>query len=741
MRKTFTAFLTIIACFVSAQKIDRKVVVTRNNPVVTQFDALNSLSVGNGHFAVTVDVTGLQSFPKECENGVPLCAMSDWGWHSFPNTKGLKPEDTQKTMNLGHGHEEVYAVEYKTEGKNKDATEYFRVNPHRLNLGNVGFVFTDGGRELPVTAVKDINQTLNLYDGNIVSNYTVKGDEYKVITATAPYYPEMVFNVKTKAFKKGNAYICLTLPYVTGKHADAASDWGNADKHQSEVLVKAQNSVAVRHTIDDTYYYVILSWTGKASFEKISEHRYALIPKSDDVTICVDYQRDDDVHLLKGVSPHLKTAFADIKGFWNKWWNEGAIVDFSECTDARAKELERRVVLSQYLTFINCANDTPPQETGLTYNSWFGRPHLEMTWWHMVDFSLWNRPEVMEKILEWYDNKAYPYAKQIAQRQHFKGIRWMKMTDPWVGESPSNVGSFLTWQQPHYIYMAEEMYRHNPSAATVAKYAKYVEETAEFMADFALSCATGNGPIRLYGQTAMQESMSKDFSYCHPFEQAYWVYGLTTAQTWRERQGLPRHAEWDDIIKRMASLPEHDGIYTAGMPTQPFLATDTTQAAAFDPFNYGGDTGKKQLSEGEFYLKCRSDHPAVLGACGMLPNYGLYDRAEMQRTLSWVMDNWNWDTTWGWDYGMTAMCAARLGDGENAVKALLIDKGKNTYLVSGHNYQEPKRLRLYLPGNGALLDAVAMMCAGWDGCPDIKNPGFPRNGKWNVKWEGLKKMQ
>jgi hypothetical protein len=34
-----------------------------------------------------------------------------------------------------------------------------------------------------------------------------------------------------------------------------------------------------------------------------------------------------------------------------------------------------------------------------------------------------------------------------------------------------------------------------------------------------------------------------------------------------------------------------------------------------------------------------------------------------------------------------------------------------------------------------------MMCAGWDGCPNIKNPGFPQNGKWNVKWEGLNKMQ
>ena len=148
-----------------------------------------------------------------------------------------------------------------------------------------------------------------------------------------------------------------------------------------------------------------------------------------------------------------------------------------------------------------------------------------------------------------------------------------------------------------------------------------------------------------------------------------------------------------------------------------------------------------KVTEEEFKLKCRSDHPAVLGACGLLPDCGLYDRAMMQRTLDWVMQNWNWDTTWGWDYGMTAMCAARLGDGENAVKALLIDKGKNTYLVSGHNYQEPKRLRLYLPGNGALLDAVAMMCAGWDGCPDVKNPGFPQDGKWNVKWEGLRKMQ
>ena len=109
----------------------------------------------------------------------------------------------------------------------------------------------------------------------------------------------------------------------------------------------------------------------------------------------------------------------------------------------------------------------------------------------------------------------------------------------------------------------------------------------------------------------------------------------------------------------------------------------------------------------------------------------------MKRTLDWVMANWNWQTTWGWEYGMIAMCAARLGDPETALKALFIDTQKNTYLPNGHNNQDG-RLRIYLPGNGGLLTAVAMMAAGWDGCPPQRNPGFPSD--WDVRWEGLLPM-
>ena len=87
---------------------------------------------------------------------------------------------------------------------------------------------------------------------------------------------------------------------------------------------------------------------------------------------------------------------------------------------------------------------------------------------------------------------------------------------------------------------------------------------------------------------------------------------------------------------------------------------------------------------------------------------------------------------------MTAMTAARLGMPQKAVDALFMDVRTNTYLKNGHNYQEG-RLPIYLPGNGGLLTAVAMMCAGWDGSSGDA-PGFPKDGNWNVKWERLEKM-
>ena len=725
------AMLCMLTPMLASAAIDRQAVVSRNNPVITKADTLASLSVGNGHFATTVDVTGLQSYPLDYKNGVPLCAMSDWGWHQYPNSKNLKPSESEKSFDFGHGHKEIYAVEYKKkeDGRHKEATEFLRVNPHRLNLGAIGLYLTDEkGKQISLYQLTDIRQEQKLFDGEILSSFVANRKKVEVTTGVHPSKDALYARIKSELLADKRATLRLRFPYPTGKHADDASDWTKPERHRSEIISQTDNHTIIKRTLDATTYYVLLQWEGKADIKKLASHDFELSSPDNTLAIAVEYL--PGLPSISG-SPRFSYDLYHIAAtnFWRSWWNSGAIVDFSSCTDPRAKELERRVVLSQYLTQINCANNMPPQESGLTYNTWFGRPHLEMTWWHVVDFALWNRPEVVAQILKWYNDIAYPVARKIAERQGFKGIRWMKMTDPWAGEAPSNTGSFLIWQQPHYIYLAEEMYRANPSAETLREYGEQVEATAEFMADFVTFDVAQKRYI-LKGATAMQECMTKDISYNQPFELAYWSYGLSVAQKWRERQGKARVALWDDIIKNLSPLPEAGDIYTAGI-----AIGAAKNHEAFDPF----DAPAKKVET--FADKCRNDHPAVLGACGLLPYTSLYNMEKMKTTLDWVMKNWNWQTTWGWDYGMIAMTAARLGDPETALKALLIDTQKNTYLPSGHNFQTPDRLRIYLPGNGALLTAIAMMCAGWDGCDDKGNPGFPKNGKWDVKWEGLKRMQ
>ena len=111
-----------------------------------------------------------------------------------------------------------------------------------------------------------------------------------------------------------------------------------------------------------------------------------------------------------------------------------------------------------------------------------------------------------------------------------------------------------------------------------------------------------------------------------------------------------------------------------------------------------------------------TDHPSVVAMFGVLPGAGV-DREVMARTVDWIQAHWDWPSTWGWDYPMVAMTAARLGRPGMAVDALLMDTPKNVYRANGHNHQRPG-LTIYLPGNGGLLYAAAMMAAGWDGAPD-----------------------
>lgn len=695
MRKLFVSICLLFALGVNAQSIDRQAVVERNNPHVTQMDSLSSLSVGNGGFAMTVDGTGLQSFPERYSKGVPLGTMSDWGWHSFKNPENYKEQESWKYYDFGRGRKEPYATQVKDNKRAKAAGDWYRVNPHRLHLGTLGLSLGTDPK-----AVTGINQTLDMWTGEISSKFSYKGKKYSVQTVCDP----ALDMIGTHIVSDGKIAVDLRFPYPTGGHCDDACDWTKDNLHSTVLVGKTANSATLKRTIDATVYYVTVRWEGKAKIKQTGKNRYQLVVGGKTLSLTCEYSEQPSK-----ADKTFAQVEAESKTYWEGYWKKGGMADFGACKDPRAKEMERRVVLSQYLLAIQDAGDTPPQETGLTYNSWFGKFHLEMILWHQAQFALWGHPELLDRSLSWYF-KAEDNARKIAQRQGFKGVRWMKMTDPDAGEAPSSVGSFLIWQQPHLIYLAELLYRANPTPQVLQKYARLVDETAEFMGDFA-EYDKANDRYILRGCIAAQETLPAATTVNPPFELSYWHCALKIAQQWRERMGKNRDAHWDDIIRKISPLASKDSLYLAA-ETQPDSYTN---------------------------IKMFSDHPAVTGAVGLLPyNSKQVNLDIMKNTEKWIWKNWKWDTSWGWDYPMMAMCAARMGEPQNAVGALLMKEQKNTYLVSGHNYQDG-RLRLYLPGNGGYLMAVAMMCAGWDGSTN-PNPGFPQDGNWNVKWEGLKPM-
>lgn len=686
----------------NSDKIDRFALVNRHNIQINDFDSLNSLSVGNGKFALTVDATGLQTFPEIYDNGVCLGTQSEWGWHSFPNTLNFRLEETFQYFDV-EGRKVPYAIQWKEPGRPQDAANYFRINPHRLHLGFLGLeLLNDNRAAVTAEQITGINQELNIWEGIIFSSFKIENELIDVKTFCHPERDMVTAEILSERIGKGLLGINLKFPYPSGGHVDGGYTFVSPKKHHSEIIQQNESSAIFQHIIDTTAYFVKMNWSGTAELIEKEPHYFVLMPntKNTRFNISIEFAEENNiVQPLDFATSELETA-----EFWNNFWKTGGAVDFSETADPRAFELERRVILSRYLTRIQCAGNYPPQETGLTFNSWYGKHHLEMHWWHGVHWAYWGNAEILEKSMQYYDD-IFLKAEEKASRQGYPGVRWPKMTDLQGNDSPSGVGEFLIWQQPHPIYYAELLYREKPDKETIEKYAPLIFATADFMAGFArwdeVSKRYFLGPPLI----PAQESLEKEKTFNPPFELAYWHWGLSVAQKWRDRIGLPEHEEWQKVIDGLPGFAQKDGLYLA---------------AESAPDSY----------ENEHYY---SDHPMVLGAFGMLPGTVEMDTVIMSATFDHIEKIWNWPRTWGWDYPMAAMSATRLGKPEKAIDLLLKDVPKNTYLKNGHNWQD-NRLRIYLPGNGGLLTAVAMMCAGYEG-NTTTNPGFPK--EWKVKWENL----
>ncbi|MGE4587538.1 MAG: hypothetical protein AB7D05_09365 [Mangrovibacterium sp.] len=699
------AFSLLWGCQVAPKQkpIDRHALVTRNNVLVEGFDSLASLSVGNGDFAFTTDLTGLQTFYADYENGVPLGTQSNWGWHSYPNTENYKLEETLKYFEV-EGRQVPYRHQLNDNERVRGACNYFRENPHRLHLGIIGLVLTRAdGSQARLADIQEAWHQLDLWSGKISSRFVFDGQPVQVEVFCHQKQDQLAVRISSPLVAAGRLAVQWKFPAPVAQNTHAGYNFDAPDAHRTIVDQQTENRVLISRSLDEDRYQVLIGWQGQAKLDKTAEHTFVLHPAREDTL-------EFECLFAPEVAGEMLAGFEDTRlnneQTWERFWKNGGAVDFSACTDPRAQEIERRVVLSQYLTKIQSSGSLPPAETGLTYNSWYGKYHMEMHWWHIAHFASWQRSRYMEKQLDYYF-ALYDQARKTAEDQGYRGVRWQKMVGPDGENSPSSVGSYLIWQQPHVIWMLEQYYRENPSEELLLKYKDLVFATADFMADFPV-WDEEKGRYNLASPLIpAQEHWPRETTVNPPFELAYWYWGLSTAQQWRERLNLPADSVWEDVRLKLAAPDQAEGVYL----------------------------GIEGAVESYTNLGLMRDHPVVLGAYGIMPEWNKLDPEVMRKTMQVIAGRWDWPSTWGWDYPMAAMTATRLGEPEMALEFLLKDVQKNTYLKNGHNYQS-ERLRIYLPGNGGLLTSIAMMCAGYEGCT-VDNPGFPKDGKWNVRWENL----
>ena len=677
--------------------INRRNLVSRHNPVLHGFNADSPLSVGNGELAFTADITGMQSLYEEHrQKNVPLCTMSQWGWHTGPAPDGTRYafHDVEMTEYVFNGRTVTYPVEPKP--GNEAVYNWLRQNPHRLNLARIGFSWQE--EEIPSGRIEAVRQELHLYEGILQSEFTIGGSPCRVSTSCHSEKDALAFQIKSPALASGDLKVRIAFPY--GASDITASNWEQPEKHSTKILEQNEHSLRLERKLDDEGYFVSLRSDSPFQWEQKSEHVFMLSSRSDQLSFTVEFSRRPSGELLE-TAQVLESSRESFREFWET----GTAMDFSRAKDPRAPELERRIILSQYLLAIQSCGSMPPQETGLTCNSWYGKFHLEMHLWHSAWLPLWGRSALLEKSFGWYAQHL-PEAKANAARNGYKGARWPKMVAYDAIDSPSFIAVLLIWQQPHILYMLELARRNHAGEEFIKKYWPIVKETAEFMCDFAvLNPQTGKYDL-LSPIIPAQEEHDPRITRNPAFEVEYWRFGLKIALEWAGLLNRPQ-PDWTHVYENMAELPQKDGLYLAHEN-----CPDT-----FEKFN--------------------RDHPSMLLAYGLIDSDRI-SRPAMGNTLNKVLECWDFSSMWGWDFALMAMTAVRLGDPDAAVDILLKDTPKNSYVESGNNFQRLRKdLPLYLPGNGSLLLAAALMAGGYPGC-EGPLPGFPKNGLWDMECENLR---
>ncbi|MCK4817609.1 hypothetical protein KA005_17705, partial [bacterium] len=318
--------------------IDRKSLVNRHN--ITNAGIEDILALGNGKFCFGADATGLQTF-----GGNIMC---DWAWHSYPLPPGATMKDVPETGTIETG--KIKGPMEKASAKKEVSGWMFR-NPHRFTMGRIRFIRT-GGDTLSYDDITITERELDLWQGIHTTAFKINNKhDAKVRTAVHPTDDIIAFSIESEYFGAKGLSIELSFPYPMDEKNRRVKEpwhghWSMKDRHSTIPEISGQKAV-FRREVDDTQYITTWHWNDEdAEFTRLSdEHTYVLNPSGNSIEFVCVFGEKEPVN----TSADYKKIEKLTSKSWIDYWNSGGAVDLSESKDKRWKELERRVVLSQYL--------------------------------------------------------------------------------------------------------------------------------------------------------------------------------------------------------------------------------------------------------------------------------------------------------------------------------------------------------------------------------------------------------
>ena len=624
--------------------------------------------------------------------------MSNWGWHAYPGKEIAHYEQLRlKYYQVGDKR-----VGYMSDdGGQEELFSDLRVNPHRANLIRIGLQFADDDEQTALGNLSHIEQQLDLYHGTIFSSFLYKEERVLVETVCHPELDQISVRIQSKLLKSRKISVLIAFGY--GSHAIEGVDYTKIASHQSHIVQEDARCWTIERKMDNLNYNVVVDHEKPCSLQHKEDHQWLLFSE-DDVLEASFLLLEKGT--MQQADPFGKTREA-ASHYYRHFWEDSAFIDVTQSSDPRSAELERRILLSRYLLAIQCSGIYPPAETGLTCNSWYGKFHLEMHLLHAAHFAIFGQAHLLERSLSYYQD-ILEGAYERAKSQGYRGARWPKMTDPSGNDSPSSIGTLLCWQQPHPIFYGALLRRTKPDSPILDSWTEVVRATAQFMVDYVHYDDTLGSYVLGPALIPVQENHDPLTTINPTFELSYWRWALAEAIDFLQEKGEQIDPKWLDVLEHLSPLPTDGEVYLAHQE-----CNDTYGSFAYD-------------------------HPSLLFCLGLLDTKDV-DHAIMSRSLSKVIENWKLNELWGWDFPLMAMTAARLGQKDLALDLLLMDSPKNTYTLNGHNAQLPKAdLPLYLPGNGALLLAIALLAGGWEECGQEKNSYSSQD--WIFKAEGLKRF-